>query len=157
MFFLSAVRVVIGPGNDQFAFLSVFEQNFDVSWWHACVFPLSPLGLVVFRLAVPLLAIAQLSLTFLAARAACCLPRCCPAASQHRLFTRTAFLRTLLALAMTSFTTVTTIVFETLSCVAAGQHSVVFALPAREFSSSARSVDRFFALLGCLLPPLTHP
>lgn len=45
------------------------------SWWQQCVIPLSPLGLVLFRLFLPFMAMAELWLAYLVSRLA--MAKCC--------------------------------------------------------------------------------
>jgi hypothetical protein len=141
LFFLSSVRLVSGPGNTTFAWLGILEQSTEQSWWNVCVLPLGPYGLVLLRLLLPAIGAAQLLATFALSRLA--LLRCCSRLASAEdcaarrglvgrwlgpLYAPLAFLRTLVALSITSYTEVTTVVIETLQCVK--QPHVVFKLPA---------------------------
>jgi hypothetical protein len=130
--------------------------------------PFSPLGLVLFRLALPFVGLLQLALmaalSWLARCGACCCCTRCGVPSQSTrdalsaVFNRTAYSRTVLALVMASFSTVATVVFDTIACVpgvcfpprisrlliccylvTAGDKQVVFSLPASEIASIPRS------------------
>jgi hypothetical protein len=81
-------------------------------------------------------------------------PKCCPVprASLRPLLPRTAFLRTLLSLVVTSFTTVCFLTLDTLSCVDGKGTRVVFSLPASAFHYSSTC---FLAVVGCCRKLLT--
>lgn len=73
-------------------------------------------------------------------------PKCCPVprASLRPLLPRTAFLRTLLSLVVTSFTTVCFLTLDTLSCVDGKGTRVVFSLPASTIVVAAQSCEAGF-------------
>ena len=141
------------------------------SWWRKCVLPLTPYSLVAFRLSLPFLALAELALVYavtrpllLAGGSLCCC--CCRRRAPSRgsasgsgracgpraaaLLRGSAFARTAVALVIDSFTTVTSVVLDTLLCVDAGGQAVVFALPSSERRSGCcLCLSRVAAVQSC--------
>jgi hypothetical protein len=120
---------------------------------------MGPYGLVALRLSLPFLALLELALTYKLTRpllsGRCCgfgLSRCCKRGGRGSsdgsrsgglsprtlaLLHPSAFSRTAVSLVIDSFTTVTSVVLDTLVCVRAGDERVVFALPSSKRQRAA--------------------
>jgi len=127
LFFWSTARFLLGPTDSWLSWLSLFEASPNQQWWQQCAFPTTTTGLPILQLPLPFISLLIPLWLFRATR---CSLVSKSSSSVAGLFLPVAFIRTALSLIISSFTTITTVVFDTLLCVSVNGQRVVFVLPA---------------------------